>query len=83
MFPWAYYGYGGHLGTWWWSFMFVGMLVPLAVVVLLVWLVVRALQGRPAGNPGRDDPLQILKVRYAKGEVTREEYLRMKEELEA
>lgn len=31
---------------------------------------------------GNDDPLKILKVRYAKGEITKEEYLEMKKDLE-
>ncbi len=29
-----------------------------------------------------DDPLKILKTRYAKGEITKEEYDEMKKELE-
>jgi len=28
-----------------------------------------------------DDPLKILKTRYAKGEITKEEYKELKEEL--
>jgi hypothetical protein len=28
-----------------------------------------------------EDPIKVLKLRYAKGEITREEYQRMKEEL--
>lgn len=33
-------------------------------------------------SEGAEDPLQILKVRFAKGEITKEEYLSMKRALE-
>jgi putative membrane protein len=51
----------------------------LAVLVLFVWMV-----GRTAGGlPGRGDdtPEQILKRRYARGEVEREEYQRRLDDL--
>ena len=58
------------MGFWmafWW-------LLGLAVLILLVWIVARA-----AGGPSwRTDetPEQILKRRYARGEIDREEYER-------
>lgn len=67
--------YMGAMGWWmalWWVF-------GLAFLVLLVWLV-----GRAAGGPlGRVDesPEQILKKRYARGELVREEYRRRLEDL--
>ncbi|HUW64333.1 MAG TPA: SHOCT domain-containing protein [Spirochaetia bacterium] len=63
--------------------MFGGMLIPLAIVVLVVWLLFRGFktwQGTP-GTSQTEDPLNILKVRYAKGEITREEYEKIKKEL--
>jgi putative membrane protein len=33
-------------------------------------------------RPGREDPLEILKQRYARGEISREEYMDMKNDLE-
>ncbi|HEC96013.1 MAG TPA: SHOCT domain-containing protein [Euryarchaeota archaeon] len=41
---------------------------------------VRSILSSP--QPISEDPLKILKIRYAKGEITREEYLLMKRELE-
>ncbi len=32
-------------------------------------------------SPHEEDPLEILKRRYARGEITREEYERMREDL--
>ena len=43
--------------------------------------IVRTHSGAVMGSEATD-PLQILKVRFAKGEITREEYLLMKKELE-
>ncbi len=41
---------------------------------------VRSILSSP--QPISEDPLKILKIRYAKGEITREEYLLMKREIE-
>ena len=63
-------GYGDHMGMmaiWW--------LVGLAVLVVLVWAVVRAV-GSPGIGRGEESPETILKRRYARGEVDREEYER-------
>ena len=60
-----------------WLAMGIGMLVWVVLMVLVVWVVVRALIGldRTAGR-GRAvaDPEQILRERFARGEVTDEEY---------
>jgi putative membrane protein len=59
-----------YMGWWmvlWWGF-------GLAVLVLFVWLIAKA----TAGTSGRSDdtPEQILKRRYARGEIDRDEYQR-------
>ncbi len=36
----------------------------------------------PAGNPSPEDPKRLLQLRYARGEITREEYLQMLKDLE-
>ena len=63
-------GYGPMMGWMWlWS------LAGLAVLVLLVWLVVRLTGDRPDGttsSPAR----RILDDRYARGEIDEEEYRR-------
>ncbi len=87
---------GGMMGGWgmgpgmmgfgfgWWPFMF---LVPLVFVVLVVLGVYYLLSGR--GRQGasarymESEALRILKERYARGEITSEEYVKMKRDLES
>lgn len=83
--------YGGHafrgvMGGWGWGFGILGMLFWLALIVLVVVLVWRLLErgGRNSG-PGREGghetALEILKKRYARGEIDRDEFERMKRDL--
>ena len=63
-------GYGDHMGwmgLWW--------IVGLAVFLVLVWGVVRA-SGAPGSGSTEESPETILKRRYARGDVDREEYER-------
>jgi len=60
-------GYGAHM--WWMSLWWI---VGLGVLVLLVWAIARA-AGPPASSRGEDSPEAILKRRYARGELDREE----------
>ena len=57
----------GMMVVWW--------LVGLAVLIVLVWAVVRAV-GSPGIGRGEESPETILKRRYARGEVDREDYER-------
>jgi putative membrane protein len=66
------FGYGG-------MFMWIIFLI---VIGMLVYFVVRDQQTK-GQTPTQESPLDILKMRYAKGEVTKEEYERMKKDLES
>jgi putative membrane protein len=48
------------------------------IVVLAIWLVNRY---RVSGSIGRETALDILNKRYARGEISREEYERMKQDI--
>jgi putative membrane protein len=86
----GYGGLGGQTGGWSWGWglaMGLGMLAMLAfwgalivgVVLLVRWLMTAT------GGSGRDSDetsLEILKRRYAAGEIPREEYAQMRQELE-
>ena len=70
------------MGAWWGTGMMLFWLVPIAGVVgLLVWLFrggTPAAAG-PTGSGMRAE--EILKERYARGEITREEYDQMRRDL--
>ena len=66
----------GHM-NWGWGGAFMGFLW-VALIALIVYLVVR---GQSSG--AKETPLDILKKRYARGEISREEFERMKKDLES
>jgi len=82
--PWGGYmpGMMGMMG-YGWGYMF---LVPLAFLVLIgvgaYYLMTESTRTSRSASSQRERPLEILKERYAKGEIAREEYLKMKKELE-
>ncbi len=66
----------------WWGIL--GMVFGVAVLAGLVLLVVWAVrQFAPAGGPAGSRALEILKERYARGEITREQYEQMRRDLES
>jgi putative membrane protein len=77
--------YGGGWGAW---AMFLVMVVFVAVIVVAVILLLRGLatgNQPPPRSPsdGPDSPKEILKRRYAAGEIDREEYLQRLHDLES
>jgi putative membrane protein len=74
------YGYGrfGNMmgGFGGWLFLLFGLLVLAGIVLLVVWAV-RAAGGSAMHQPPArpvDEACAIAKVRYAKGEITKEQY---------
>ncbi|HLB64701.1 MAG TPA: SHOCT domain-containing protein [Anaerolineales bacterium] len=82
------YGYGGMMGPWMMGGIGIfGMLGGVLLLVLLVgggaWLfqaATRAGGAHPAGLAS-ETPLEILKRRYAKGEITKDQYEAMRRDL--
>jgi putative membrane protein len=80
----TYGGYYGMMGGGAWGWGFVMMAVPGVVLVLILLAALRGLGEPPmaAGGPAAAaSPLGILDERYARGEVSREEYLRARGDL--
>jgi len=76
MGPWGYmtpYGLGGIL-MW---------IIFLIVIGVAVYLIVQATKAKGLESPFRETPMEILKKRYAKGEITKEEFEKMKKDLES
>ncbi len=54
------------------------VLVPVAIVILIIWFWKRRPQGQPPGQNKDHKYLDIAKQRYAKGEITQEQYEQIK-----
>lgn len=77
------WGYDGGYG-WWWGFGALHMLLYWGVLILAITLLVKRLF---AGSSRCEGPyiktaLDILKERYARGEIGKDEYEQKKRELE-
>jgi putative membrane protein len=68
------------MGWGWVGLGMVHMLLFWILVILGIVVLVRLLSGGASGNGGQR-PIEILKARYAKGEITREQFEQMKREL--
>ena len=73
-------GVGFGLGGWLW--MLGGALLLVGVVVLIVWLVGRAGHATHTSQPTAPDAHEILRLRFARGEMTADEYATAKGILE-
>lgn len=71
-------GYGMMHG---WGFLAMVLFWTL-VVALGIWLAGRLFPGAAAGPSREPDALEVLRRRYASGELTRDQYLQMKQDLE-
>jgi putative membrane protein len=67
------FGYGG-------MFMWIIFLI---VIGLLIYFIVQAQKTKGNTPTQHESPMDILKRRYAKGEIAKDEYERMKKDLES
>ena len=74
MMNWGNYGWGMGFG---WIF----MILFWALVILGVAYIVQAISRRTGQSGAEGTPLDILKKRYAKGKISKEEFERMKDDL--
>ncbi len=67
--------------------MFFGFFWFLILIAIVVWLVYWAQSGQRGRNLSRDmgghkeGPLEIIQVRYAKGEISKDEFEQMRKDL--
>jgi len=79
------YGFG-----WGWLMMTFGTVFWIALLVVLVWAVIRLLSSRASGPapqgttmpPGGPSAMEILRQRYARGEIDEVTFEHMRERLE-
>jgi putative membrane protein len=67
------YGYGSAGGGFW---LLIGLLLLVALIVLVVWAVMHfSRAGRAAmHDPSRPTPNEILRERFARGEITAQQF---------
>ncbi|MHB9035011.1 MAG: SHOCT domain-containing protein [Anaerolineae bacterium] len=83
-----FYGPVGYSG-WGWAGMIVGLVIFLVLLAAFIWFIVWALRRSRGGGygyrypqaPGGSSAREIVQARYAKGEITRDEYLKLLEDL--
>lgn len=74
----------GHEGMMWgfggWWMIFFWIIIIIGIIFLIKWLVG---QGRPEGriSPREESALDILKKRYARGEIDKQEFGQKKKDL--
>ena len=61
----------------------IGSLLLLVLIVAGVAMLIRAMSGDRAARNDRDHSMEILRTKLVKGEISEEEYRRMKEILES
>ncbi len=73
--PMMHYGFGyGGMFMW---------IIFLIVIGLLIYFIVQVQKTKGQTRAQSESPLDVLKKRYAKGEINKEEFDRMKRDLEA
>lgn len=68
-------GYGWGYGHWFWGLLMIvfWVAVIVGIVFLIRWLAISA-KGQERGAPREDEALEILKRRFASGEISKEEF---------
>lgn len=78
-------GQGFGLGSWGIIAMILNLLffllVLVGIVLLVYWIIKQFVPGGTSMPSSESKALEVLKERYAKGEITEKEYQRMKKEL--
>jgi putative membrane protein len=71
------YGMMGGYGGWWFM-----SILGIIFLGLIIWAVVALTKGQSGSqSPGADSALEMLKRRYARGEIDKEEYEQKKKDL--
>jgi putative membrane protein len=68
------FGWGAGVGGWLW--MVGGLIVMIGIVVLVVWAIggYNRSADWPAGHSARPEPLDLLRERFARGEISEAEF---------
>ncbi len=73
-------GYYGMMGGFGWIGMIFNLLILIGIIVLVIWAVNR-FSGGANHSTKSQTPREILQERYARGEITREQYQQMMKDI--
>lgn len=68
-----WHGWDHHLFGWW-GLIFASLVVVAIVGTIIAFIRNTSASSRPAGSAGEDQALEVLRRRYAEGEIDREEF---------
>jgi len=68
-------------GLHWWGMGF-GWLTGLAFIILIIWLIIRTVNHDSYHRSHSSGAMDILKERYAKGEISKEEFEEKRKQIE-
>ena len=75
-------GFFGGFGFIWMIFIFIFVVaIIVGIILLIVWLVRRVSCPGEISKPKARDAIEILKERYAKGEITKKEFETMEKDI--
>lgn len=73
-------------GPWMWLWMLIPLVLVIALLIAALWGVTRLMGSQQGGQGSRSStrmtPEEVLKRRYASGEIDEQTYLKMREQLE-
>lgn len=64
------YGFGNHM-----------LLFMIFIIILMIFIFKDSSSGKNKNSKYSETPIELLKIRYAKGEITEKEYHEIKQEL--
>lgn len=73
-------GYGMFGGQFMWIGMLLHLLLVVGVILLVIWLIKKLTQPKRV-NVESSNAIEIIKERYAKGEITKEEFENLRKDL--
>lgn len=73
-------GYGMFDGQYMWVGILVHLLLVIGVILLIIWII-RKLTHPKQVSFGSSNAIEIVKERYAKGEITKEEFENLRKDL--
>lgn len=77
---WGNYWQNGWHGMWgWWGFS--GLLIHLLFIALIIFIIIRFFSFRGYYHSHDESAVDILKKRYAKGEISKEEFEKIKKDI--